>query len=85
MTIDVSALTPPQRQLLVWLSESEYSQYGECYGKALDFLQMNRLIKVWPGMEHQEGFISKRDHAMFRAVSLTAEGRALAKALKEKV
>ena len=38
MTVTKRNLTKDERDLLEWLSEEEFSQYGECYGAALNAL-----------------------------------------------
>jgi hypothetical protein len=73
-------LTPRELDLLKWLGESEYSQYGECYGKDLDTLVAKKLAQIHLPGEHQN-FIAN-DFAgtrgiMYQAVSLTENGRAL--------
>lgn len=79
---DAPALTAQERDLLDWLSKEDFSQYGECHGKALDKLIALALAKVHGPGEHQH-FIAN-DFAgtkgmMYRAVSLTETGRALAR------
>jgi hypothetical protein len=70
-------LTEDHWDLLRWLSESEYSQYGECYGRALNEVIGAGLVQIHPAREHQEGFIAQGDGPMYRAVSLTEKGRKL--------
>jgi hypothetical protein len=73
-------LTSLERNLLTWLGESEYSQYGECCGRPLDSLIEMGLVQVHSGREFQSGFIAQGDGAEYQAVSLTEAGRiALAK------
>jgi hypothetical protein len=62
--------------LLRWLGENDFSQYGECYGKSLDALVALGLAQIHDGDEHQSSFIAKGRGDMYRAVSLTAAGRA---------
>jgi hypothetical protein len=68
-------LTKDQRDLLQWLSNEDFSQYGECHGSALD-----RLIELGLAQVHGEetetdnNFIAKGRGIMFRAVSLTEMG-----------
>lgn len=72
-------LSSAERGLLQWLSTSEYSQYGECYGSALDSLIARGYAQVHAPGEHQSGFIAHGMGQMYSAVSLTDAGRALAK------
>lgn len=81
-----SGLNESERDLLLWLAREDYSQYGECYGSALTSLMMRGLAQVHGPGERQH-FIAN-DHAgtkgmMYRAVSLTEEGFALARRLRE--
>jgi len=83
------ALTEGERDLLEWLGETEFSQYGECYGAKLDRLMALGLARMHGPHEHQNGFIAKEpptlgDHKMYRAVSLTKEGRALLRGLPKR-
>lgn len=71
-----------ERQLLEWLGQDEFSQYGECHGKALDALIAKGLAQTHLPREHQSGFIAQGDSKMYIAVSLTEAGR---KALAETV
>ena len=64
-----------EQRLLEWLGQEDYSQYGECYGTALDSLIAAGLVHVHGSGEHQN-FIAKGNDLMFRAVSLTPSGRA---------
>jgi hypothetical protein len=64
-----------ERDLLAWLGEEEFSQYGECYGPTLDALIAKGLAKVNNGKEYQNGFIAKGNGPMYQAVSLTDVGR----------
>jgi hypothetical protein len=71
------ALTPDETALLQWLGREDFSQYGECHGRALDGLIAKGLAQVHGAGEHQR-FIAN-DHAgtkgmMYRAVSLTEAG-----------
>jgi hypothetical protein len=77
-------LTDDERDLLEWLSKEDFSQYGECHGKALDSLIAKGLAQVHGPGEHQH-FIAS-DFAgtkgmMYRAVSLTDKGWKTRKAL----
>jgi hypothetical protein len=76
----MTELTKGELDLLQWLGESEYSQYGECHGKDLDSLVAKGLAQIHPPGEHQI-FIAN-DFAgtkgvMYQAVSLTEDGRKL--------
>lgn len=64
-----------ERDLLEWLGQEEFSQYGECHGKSLDGLIAKGLAQVHGDSEHQGGFIAKGTGSMYRAVSLTDAGR----------
>lgn len=79
----MAELKKAERDLLLWLAESEFSQYGECYGTALTSLMMRGLAKVRFERQAQEGFIVQGEGLMYRAVALTDDGRALARRLKE--
>lgn len=68
-------LNDDELELLVWLGGSEYSQYGECYGKTLDALVRKGLVQLHNGQEFQQSFIAKGDRPMYQAVSLTDSGR----------
>jgi hypothetical protein len=78
-------LTHHEQFLLKWLSGEDFSQYGECHGKALDGLIAKGLAQIHGPHEHQSGFIAKEPHdtqsLMYRAVSLTDAGIAKAKEL----
>lgn len=68
-----ASLTESQRRLLKWLSEEDYSQYGECHGSDLDALVAAGLAQVHGPGEHQR-FIANGPGLMYRAVSLTEAG-----------
>jgi hypothetical protein len=71
-------LTAQERFMLRWLSTDDFSQYGECHGKVLDHLIELGLAQVHgEDSEHSNNFIAKGDGIMFRAVSLTEQGRIL--------
>lgn len=72
----MSDLTSGQQFLLRWLSQEDFSQYGECHGNDLDALVAAGLAQLHGGGEHQSGFIAKGSGDMYRAVSLTDAGRA---------
>lgn len=74
-------LSDEEKLMLRWLADSEYSQYGECFGSALDMLIVNGLVQGHSGREFQKEFIVQGDDAMHQAVSLTAAGRELVKEL----
>lgn len=60
-------LNADETDLLGWLSQADYSQYGECYGPALD-----KLCELGLAQIHEH-----------RTVSLTDEGRELAAKLSK--
>jgi hypothetical protein len=72
-------LTHDERELLTWLGNEDFSQYGECHGKSLDALVEKGLAQIHGPGEHQDCFIAKDPHGekgmMYRAVSLTDMGR----------
>lgn len=81
-------ITPSERHLLVWLSYEEKSQYGECYGGALDGLIARGLARIEDvETEVYNTFIARRatrsPDIMYRAVSLTEAGTQLATQFKE--
>lgn len=76
-TIDIATLTAGERDLLSWLGEEEFSQYGECYGQSLTHLFELGLAQLHgPGL-HQN-FLANDPAGtkglMYRAVSLTDAG-----------
>jgi hypothetical protein len=73
-------LTGAERNLLKWLGEEKFSQYGECHGAALDGLMSKGLAEVHEDQDLQAGFIARGTTLMYRAVSLTDAGRAAAEA-----
>ena len=81
-------LSAAERDLLLWLNEEAFSQYGECHGDAFEKLVSLGLAQVHGPGEHQEGFAAsepdgtKPSYLMFRAVSLTPGGRRLAAEMK---
>ena len=84
MTQRDTELTPVERDLLEWLGREDFSQYGECYGNALNVLVAKGLAHVYAPGEHQN-FIANDPAGvkgdMYRAVSLTDAGRALLREL----
>lgn len=68
-------LTDDERSLLVWLSKEDFSQYGECYGEALNKLVSKGLAKIHDDGNHQTGFIARGRSLMHLTVSLTEAGR----------
>lgn len=66
-----------ERDLLKWLGEEDYSQYGECHGSNLEGLVAKGLAQIHSGGEKQSGFIAQGTSKMYQAVSLTESGRAL--------
>jgi len=78
-------LSAAERDLLDWLSKEDFSQYGECHGRALDKLVTMGLAQVHGPGQHQH-FIAS-DFAgtkgiMFCAVSLTEAGWQAVKAMR---
>jgi hypothetical protein len=67
-------MTDTEYFLLSWLGQSDFVQYGECYGITLDALIAQGYAQVHGAGEHQEGFIAKGAGEMYRAVSLTEAG-----------
>jgi hypothetical protein len=76
-------LTSNETQLLTWLGEEEFSQYGECHSKAFDVLVAKGLAQVHEKGEHQGSFIAKGTTNMHAAVSLTEAGRSLLRLVKK--
>jgi hypothetical protein len=73
----MAELQADERSLLMWLGESDLSQYGECYGQALDRLAAAGLAEVLgPETEMSNPFIAKGHGIMYRAVRLTDSGYA---------
>jgi hypothetical protein len=83
-----SDLTDIDWNLLKWLGEEDFSQYGECYGKSLDRLIEANLAQVHSRGEHQTFIANDRSGnkgIMYCAVSLTEKGRAaLEQALRDR-
>lgn len=73
----VHILNPGEKYVLRWLGAADYSQYGECCGKALDGLLDAGLAQIEDPGGGDGGFIAKGDDIMYRAVSLTAAGKEL--------
>jgi hypothetical protein len=68
-------LNADEKQLLMWLSQEDFSKYGECYGSALDSLIAKGLTRLHgEETETNNTFIAKGHGIMFRAVSLTDAG-----------
>jgi hypothetical protein len=74
-------LTPDELHLLQWLGESDFSHYGECYGRSLDRLVALGLAQIHGPGEHQVFIarptptqIAQGEDQMYRAVSLTRAG-----------
>lgn len=78
-------LSVSERDLLKWLGQEDFSQYGECHGTTLDSLIAKGFAQVHEPGQHQN-FIandfggSKGD--MYRAVSLTEAGRSKLRELR---
>jgi hypothetical protein len=80
----MTQLTDDEVDLLIWLGEEDYSQYGECHGIALDALVELGLAQLHgPETEHNNTFIAKGSGIMFRAVSLTEAGWAKRNLVKQ--
>ncbi len=75
-------LNEHERDLLLWLSEEEFSQYGECHGKDLDALIAKGLAQHHPDTGFDNSFIAKGKGIMFDKVSLTEAGYARVRELK---
>jgi len=69
-------LSIDERDLLYWLGQEEYSQYGECHGKALDSLIAKGFVQLHGDNGELGSFIAKGNGPMFQSVSLTEAGRA---------
>jgi hypothetical protein len=71
----MTSLTVSEKDLLLWLSREDFSQYGECHGSALDSLIEKGLAQLHgEETETNNTFIAKGHGIMFRAVSLTDAG-----------
>jgi hypothetical protein len=82
---DISALpilTAAEWDLLQWLGQEEFSQYGECYGDHLDSLIAKGLAQRHPNTGRDNSFIAKGNGKMYDKVSLTEPGRAALEARK---
>jgi len=71
----MTQITQSERFVLEWLGRTEFSQYGECGGAALDSLVAKSLAQIHGPGEHQSGFIARGEGLDYRAVSLTPAGR----------
>jgi hypothetical protein len=83
MTEQQTSLTADEADLLRWLAQEDFSQYGECYGKALDALIAKGLAQLHGPGEHQSFIANDRAGTkgmMYRAVSLTEAGIAALRA-----
>jgi hypothetical protein len=69
-------VTASELSLMEWLGRDDFGQYGECHGKDLDALIAKGFAQIHEPRIGQSGFIAKGDSLMYRAVSLTDEGRA---------
>lgn len=72
-------LSRSERDLLHWLSQEDFSQYGECHGVTLDALISKGLAQIHPNSGRNNTFIAKGDSIMYQAVSLTEAGMDCAK------
>jgi hypothetical protein len=71
----MTSLTVSEKDLLLWLSREDFSQYGECHGGAQDSLIAKGLAQLHgEETETNNTFIAKGHGIMFRAVSLTEAG-----------
>lgn len=67
-------LTDSEADLLRWLAQEDFSQFGECHGPALESLIAYGLVEVHgPGL-NQGGFIAKGTSLAHSAVSLSPQG-----------
>jgi len=80
--VGTSPFVRAEIDLLEWLSKEDFSQYGECHGKALDALIAKGLAQHHPGTGRNNSFIAKGDDIMFDKVSLTDAGWQLFKSRK---
>jgi hypothetical protein len=62
--------------LLKWLGQEDYSQYGECHGATLDALIAKGLAQLHGDNGELGSFIAKGRGPMYQSVSLTDAGRA---------
>lgn len=69
------ALLETENNLLTWMGQEDFVQFGECCGAALDGLVTLGLAQIHEPGEHQSGFIVRGRGRMHRAVSLTERGR----------
>lgn len=67
-------LTDAERDLLKWLGQEDFSQYGECHGAALDALCRLGLAQVHDDGGEKGSFIAKGRGPMLNSVSLTPAG-----------
>jgi hypothetical protein len=75
-------LTVPERNLLEWLGEEDFSRYGECRGRALNLLVEHGLAKVHKDDERFWVHTLSEDREDYQAVSLTDAGRDVLRTLK---
>jgi hypothetical protein len=69
-------LNAAERDLLLWLGEEDFSQYGECHGAALDALIAKGLAQLHEQSGFDNTFIAKGPGKMYWKVSLTDAGHA---------
>ena len=67
-------LNAAELDLLEWLGQEDFSQFGECHGKTLDSLIAKGLAQHHPNTGYDNIFIAKGKGEMFDKVSLTAAG-----------
>jgi hypothetical protein len=77
-------LTEEERDLLRWLGQEDFSQYGECHGKSLDALIAKGFAKLHGDNGELGSFIAKGRGPMFQSVSLTDAGRTALKLDRER-
>jgi hypothetical protein len=75
-------LSSDERDLLLWLAQEDFSQYGECHGKTLDALIAKGLVQHHPNTGFDNTFIAKGSGIMFDKVSLTEIG--ISKVIEER-
>jgi hypothetical protein len=80
----IDELSPSERDLLLWLAQDDFSQYGECHGRDLDKLIAMGLARHHPNTGFDNPFIAKGSGKMFDKVSLTEAGVARAVELQTK-
>lgn len=73
-----NGLAKDELELLKWLGEAEFSQYGECYGEALNGLVSKGLAQIHEDDQSKQiNFVTRGRTLMYDAVSLTEDGKKL--------